>query len=302
MDNINGGQQKNSDSVTLKEVQAYWSEKNIPQQWYSKRKPFTLPWFNELRYKRYNLYYDYLKDDIEFAYHSGEEVLEIGCGIGTDLAEFARNGAVVTGVDLGEDQVRLTKLNFEIQKLPYKELRQANAENLPFPDNSFDLVVSLGVLHHTPNTEKALEEVYRVMKPDGKAIIIFYARGWKHYIKRCFIAGILKGRWLAYGFDWQKVYNEASEVHGFAPKTGVYTKWQLKRMFKKFPTKQFIKRRLGEFFEYKPYNTFMFPKFVNNICKLFNLEGWLGESWVIKVAKYESPKEAKLSEVIFKHY
>lgn len=59
---------------------------------------------------------------------------------------------------------------------------------------------------------------------------------------------------------------------------------------------------MGEFFEYKPYNTIVFPKFINNICKLFNLEGWLGEDWVIKLTKYESPKEAKLRDVIFKHY
>ena len=295
-------QPKIHENPTIEEVQRYWAGKNVPQQWYSRRKPLTLAWFNELRYKRYMLYYEYLKEGVEYAYHSGEQVLEVGCGIGTDLAEFARNGAIVTGVDLGADQVQLTKLNFQLQNLPYKEIRQANAEQLPFEDNTFDLVVSLGVLHHTPNTEKAIEEVRRVLKPDGKAILVFYARGWKHYIKRCLITGILKGRWFRYGFRWQKVYNEASEVNGFAPKTGVYTKQQVKKMFKNFPTVQLKKKRMGEFFEYRPYNTYRLPIWVESFCKFFNLEGWLGENWLIKVAKYESPKEDSLWNVMFKHY
>ncbi|MBI5401582.1 class I SAM-dependent methyltransferase [Candidatus Wolfebacteria bacterium] len=302
MDNKEGKQSTAHHDLTVEEVQKYWSGKNVPQQWYSKREPFTLAWFNELRYKRFNVYYEYLKEGVEYAYHSGEQVLEVGCGIGTDLAEFARNGAIVTGVDLGEDQVRLTKLNFQLQNLPFREIRQANAEHLPFPDNSFDLVVSLGVLHHTPDTELAITEVHRVLKSDGKAILVFYSRGWKHYIKRCFVTGILRGRWFKYGFDWQKVYDEASEVHGFAPKTGVYTKRQVRKMFHLFPTINLEKKRMGEFFEYKPYNTYKFPKFVNNFCRFFNFEGLLGENWLIKVAKYQSPKEDSLKNVIFKHY
>jgi len=293
---------KKDNNVTIEEVNKYWHKKHVPQQWYSRKEPNTLSWFNELRYKRYTLYYDYLKEDCEFEYHGGEEVLEIGCGIGTDLAEYARNGAVVTGVDLGADQVEFTKLNFKLQKLSYKEIRQSNAEQLPFPDNTFDLVVSFGVLHHTPDTEKALREVYRVMKMDGKAIIIFYARGWKHYIKRCFITGILRGRWFKYGFSWQKVYDEASEVYGNSPKTGVYLKRHLKKMFSMFPSMELRKRRMGEFFEYKPYNTVKFPRFVNNILKLFNVEALLGESWVIKLRKYPTSKEDSLWNVIFKHY
>lgn len=294
--------QDNNLKLTIEEVKKYWDKKNIPQQWYSKKKPFTLPWFNELSYKRYERYYKHIKELSEFEYHGGEEVLEVGCGIGTDLVEFAKHGAHVTGTDLGPDQVALTKLNLELRGLPYREVCEANAEHLPFKDNTFDLVYSIGVIHHTPNTEQAIREMFRVLKPDGKAIVLVYARGWKHYIKRCFIHGILKGRWFANKFDWQKVYNEASEVHGYTPKTGVYTKRQIKKMFSMFPTVELHKKRMGEFFEYRPYNTIMFPRFINNIAKLFNLEGLLGENWIIKADKSHFPKEAKLWEVWFKHY
>ena len=139
---------------TIEDVRRYWGKRNIPQQWYSNREPFTLAWFNELSYKRYNRYYEHKKEWAEFAYHRGEEVLEIGCGIGTDSVEYAQHGAVVTAVDLGPDQIELTKLNFSLRGLPYKEVREANVEALPFADNSFDLVYCDGVIHHTPNTQK----------------------------------------------------------------------------------------------------------------------------------------------------
>lgn len=290
------------ENLTIEAVRNYWGKKNIPQQWYSKKTPFTLAWFNELAYKRYDRYYAYLKQDAEFEYHAGEQVLEIGCGIGTDLLEYAKHGAIVTGTDLGEDQVVLTKLNFQLHGLPFKEIKTENAESLSFPDNSFDLVVSIGVLHHTPNTEKAISEVFRVLKPDGTALVLLYARGWKHYLKRCFIQGILLGRWFANGFNWQKVYNEVSEVHGNAPKTAVYTKKQIKKLFHQFPNLEIKKKRLGEFFEYKPYGTVMFPKFVRNFCYLFNLESLIGENWFIRAQKTSSVKDDSLWNVIFKHY
>lgn len=288
--------------VTIDEVRNYWGKKNIPQQWYSKKTPFTLAWFNELSQKRYMVYYEYFKPEAEFEYHPGEEVLEIGCGIGTDLLEYAKHGAIVTGVDLGPDQVMVTKLNFDLHSLPYKEIREANVEALPFADNTFDLVYCCGVVHHTPNTEKAIQEIYRVLKPDGKAIVLVYARGWKHYLKRCFIRGILKGRWFANHFDWQKVYNEASEVHGFTPKTAVYTKQQVKKLFSPFPQLDIQKRRLGEFFEYRPYGTMMFPRFVRNLFRLFHCESLIGENWFVKAQKVPAPKEATLGDVLWKHY
>ena len=288
--------------ITLEEVRKYWGKKNIPQQWYSKKEPFTLAWFNELSFKRYSRYYPHIKQWAEFEYHPGEEVLEIGVGIGTDLVEYAKGGSIVSGVDLGKDQVMLTKLNLDLHELPYKEIKEGNIENLPFPDSSFDLILCVGVVHHTPNSQKAVDEIYRVLKPDGQAMILVYARGWKHYIKRCLIHGLLLGKWASHGFNWKKVYSEVSEVHGSVPKTDIYTRGQVKKMFSKFGDVEIRKKRLGEFFEYKPYNTAKFPDLVKNIFFLFNLEGIWGENWMIRALKRPFPKEAKLWEVWFKHY
>lgn len=292
----------NNNELTIEKIRSYWRKKNIPQQWYSKKEPFTLAWFNELSYKRYDRYYPYFKEVCEFEYHQNEEVLEVGCGIGTDLVEYAKHGAHVTGVDLGDDQVMLTKLNLELRELPYREIRTANAEQLPFEDDIFDVVVSIGVVHHTPHTEKAIAEIRRVLKPDGTALILVYARGWKHYVKRCFIQGIMHGKWMRNGFDWQKVYNEVSEVHGGSPKTGVYTKKQVRRLFKDFSNLEIQKRRLGEFFEYRPYGTVMFPAFIRNIASFLNLESLLGENWWVRAQKTDPPKDDTLWNVLFKHY
>ena len=288
--------------ITLEEVSDYWSKKNIPQQWYSKKNPFTLQWFNELSFKRYDRYYPHIKKWAEFDYHPGEQVLEIGVGIGTDLVEYAKSGAIVSGTDLGKDQVMLTKLNLDLHDFPYKEIKEGNIEHLPFSDNSFDVVLCIGVIHHTPNSQKAVDEIFRVLKPDGQAMVLVYARGWKHYLKRCFIHGLLLGKWFKYGLDWKKVYSEVSEVHGGAPKTDVYTKGQVKKMFKAFPDLEIQKARLGEFFEYRPYNTVKFPDFMKNIFFLFGFEKILGENWLIRAQKKSFPKEAKLWEVWFKHY
>src|ERR671913_989818 len=110
----------------------------------------------------------------------GLKVLEIGCGLGTDGAEFARAGAVYTGVDLTDAAVSLARRNFEQQELP-GEFRTADAENLDFADATFDLVYSHGVLHHTPDTVRAVREVHRVLRPGGRAVVMLYHRDSYNY-------------------------------------------------------------------------------------------------------------------------
>lgn len=110
----------------------------------------------------------------------GLRVLEIGCGLGTDGARFARAGALYTGVDLTDAAVSLARRNFELQGLP-GEFRTADAENLDFADASFDLVYSHGVLHHTPDTARAVREVHRVLKPSGRAVVMLYHRDSYNY-------------------------------------------------------------------------------------------------------------------------
>jgi len=116
----------------------------------------------------------------DFGGAHGLKVLEIGCGLGTDGAQFAKAGADYTGVDLTGAAVELARKRFELYDLPGK-FQTADAENLDFADESFDLVYSHGVLHHTPDTAKAIREIYRVLRPGGRAIVMLYHRNSYNY-------------------------------------------------------------------------------------------------------------------------
>ena len=115
-----------------------------------------------------------------FANSKNLSVLEIGCGLGTDGAQFAIAGANYTGVDLTQASVELAKRRFELFQLP-GTFRIADAERLDFPDNSFDLVYSHGVLHHTPDTAGAVREIHRVLRPGGQAMVMLYHRNSYNY-------------------------------------------------------------------------------------------------------------------------
>jgi ubiquinone/menaquinone biosynthesis C-methylase UbiE len=107
-------------------------------------------------------------------------VLEVGCGLGTDGAQFAKAGADYTGIDLTEAAVDLARHRFELFNLQ-GTFRIADAERLDFSDNSFDIVYSHGVLHHTPDTASAIREIHRVLKPGGRALVMLYHRDSYNY-------------------------------------------------------------------------------------------------------------------------
>ena len=131
--------------------------------------------FDDLDDYRYDKLH-YLPRLVDFAAYRGRTLLEVGCGIGTDLARFARGGAVVTGVDLSATAIELAKKNFETHGLTARELRVANGESLPFADASFDVVYGHGVLQYTADAPQLIRECHRVLKPGGEAIFMVYNR------------------------------------------------------------------------------------------------------------------------------
>ncbi len=103
-----------------------------------------------------------------------QDVLEIGCGIGTDGFQFAKHGARYVGVDLTPMAIRIIQERFELFDLDGR-FEVANAEDqLPFSDNSFDHIYSCGVIHHSPNTEAIVREMYRVLRPGGTFTVMVY--------------------------------------------------------------------------------------------------------------------------------
>lgn len=118
----------------------------------------------------------YLPQLVDFDGFRGQSLLEVGCGIGTDLVRFARGGALVTGVDLSATAIDLARRNFEEHGVAPVELRVANAEALPYADATFDHVYGHGVIQYTADPARLIQECHRVLKPGGTGIFMVYNR------------------------------------------------------------------------------------------------------------------------------
>lgn len=177
--------------------------------------------------------------EIDLGAIAGKTILEIGSGAGSHSALFAKYGALVTAVDLSLDRVRATARKFELLGELAKGCvaLEADAENLPFEDSSFDIVYSNGVLHHSPDTERAISEVYRVLKPEGRAIVMLYCKSSINYwVTLWFGYGVLKGQ-LRHGVDRLGAASEwgGSERPAMEnPITRCYTFRDMRRLFVRF--------------------------------------------------------------------
>src|ERR1043165_6718006 len=129
----------------------------------------TRQYFDAIEAYRYNVYAPWMQAAVGFDDFRGKRLLEIGCGTGTDLLQFARGGAQVTGLDLTPRSIEIARRRFAVYGQS-GTFAIGDAENLAFPDESFDAVYSFGVLHHTPDTERAIREVHRVLRRGGRAI------------------------------------------------------------------------------------------------------------------------------------
>ena len=161
-----------------------------------------------------------------FNQYEGKKVLEIGVGLGADHQKYAEGGAHLTGVDLTKRAIEHTRQRFQSFGL-ISDLRVADAENLPFDDKTFDLVYSWGVLHHSPDTAKAIDEVFRVLRPGGTAKIMLYH-------KYSFVGFML---WFTYALlklkpmtSLQIIYSQYLE----SPGTTAYSIKEASKLFIKF--------------------------------------------------------------------
>ena len=108
----------------------------------------------------------------------GKRVLEIGVGAGTDFNNWVRHGANAIGIDLTTTALELTRERLTLAGHT-PSIARTDAEQLPFAANTFDIVYSFGVIHHSPDTQAAVREILRVLKPGGQArIMIYHIRSW----------------------------------------------------------------------------------------------------------------------------
>ncbi|MBN2355629.1 class I SAM-dependent methyltransferase [candidate division KSB1 bacterium] len=209
---------KGSDAKTIEQVRKYWTDNvNTTQFWSGDpREIGSAEFFETLEpFIRRNYQHRYRLIEQEAAKYPGGTFLEIGCGAGWESIAWAQAGMEVHAIDLSEAALELAKRNFAHHKLE-ADLKWGNAEHVPFPDNTFDIVASFGVLHQTESTERAVAEVKRLLNPGGEAVITLYHKySWKIWLTKL-------GR---INFEFS---------HEDAPITRLYDKKELYALFRDF--------------------------------------------------------------------
>lgn len=206
------------------EIQKFWNKKpcgtfgNIPDI-------LNIEYFEKIRNRRYRLE-PFIFEIAKFKDWENKKVLEIGCGIGMDGLEFAKNGANYTGIDLSDKSIKVCKEHFKLFNQT-GEIINTDVNNLPFDDNTFDLVYSFGVLHHNSSMQKGIDEVFRVLKPGGKIEIMVYNRYSLVGLQLYLVYGLLK---LKPFINWKTLFFNHHESIG----TKALTDNEAKEMFKSF--------------------------------------------------------------------
>jgi ubiquinone/menaquinone biosynthesis C-methylase UbiE len=202
-------------SFNINDIKSYWDANPCNSNYSAQQN--RKKYFQEITYKRYHGREWHVPIIANFGEYRDKDVLEIGCGIGTDGLEFAKNGARYVGIDLSAISIELSKERFALFDV-MGTFRVVNAEEgLPFPDNSFDHIYSFGVIHHTPNPENIAKEIYRVLRPGGTFTVMLYNRSSiNYYVEIMFLRKIF--RWVLYP---QFMPSLISRVTGF-------DEWKLK--------------------------------------------------------------------------
>lgn len=169
----------------------------------------------------------YIFEFARFQEGAGRDVLEVGVGMGADHLEWAKAGPrSLTGIDLTPRAIGFTRERLRLAGLSSR-LMVTDAENLPFEDNSFDIVYSWGVVHATPDTPRAVREVQRVLRPGGTARIMVY----NYY---CMVGYML---WLRYALFAGRPWRSLADIYAHHlenPGTHCYTIPEARDLFSGF--------------------------------------------------------------------
>jgi ubiquinone/menaquinone biosynthesis C-methylase UbiE len=227
------------------EVQKQWNNDAAGSHYVKDASPNTLEWFKEVESYRYQQYAPWMHEVMEFSKHSGKKLLELGGGIGTDLSQFARHGALTTDLDLSAGHLSHARENFKQRGLT-GEFIHHDAERLPFDDNTFDIVYSNGVIHHTPNTRGVVDEIRRVLRPGGKAIVMVYSENSLHYWRNLVWAIGVKEEALRSQSMGEIMSRsvERSDNAAARPLVKVYTPARLRNLFEGFEDISIVRRQM----------------------------------------------------------
>jgi SAM-dependent methyltransferase len=227
-------QRTNDESVARREAQRQWEANPFAAETVVNKEKESLDWFREARRIRYHEYAPWLIGATGIRQIREKKILEIGVGLGSDHYSLATGGNEMYALDLSGEHLRLTQRHLSLEGLSTNP-HHGDMENMPFADNTFDVVYSFGVLHHTDHMDKAVAEIRRVLKREGTAIISVYHRDsvffwWSTFLK----AGILKGQFFRYGWKRTLARIESGAGDDFVPTVNVLTRASLRRLFCEF--------------------------------------------------------------------
>lgn len=248
-----------NNNSTISDVKKYWD--NRPCNIRHSDLPFgSKEYFDAVEARKYFVE-PHIPGFADFEKWQGKNVLEVGCGIGTDAVNFARAGAKYSSIELSTESIDITKRRFDVFNLNGQFVND-NAEHLSahFKSQKFDLVYSFGVIHHTPSPEKIISEVRKVIADDGEFRLMLYAKNsWKAYMIE---AGLDQpeaqfGCPIAYTYDEDDVKDllkgfdvlEITQQHIFPYKIEKYVKYEYEKedWFSAMPAEMFeiLERKLG---------------------------------------------------------
>ena len=213
---------------SLQEVKEYWDRRPCNIR-HSPKAIGSRDYFDEVESRKYFIE-PHIPDFADFPRWRGKDVLEIGCGIGTDSVNFVRNGANLTIVELSSESLAITKKRLELEHLR-ANLVNGNAEELNEllpPVKKFDLIYSFGVIHHTPHPERVVEAITKRLKPDGELRIMLYARhSWK-------VLWIYARYGWREPWNWRKLIAKYSEAQIGSPVSYVYSGREARNLLHEF--------------------------------------------------------------------